>query len=322
MAEIKIRLKDVSVIYPNGDGVKDINLDIYENEILTLLGPSGCGKSTILRALGGFNKLSKGRIEIEGEDVGDFGPEKRPTSMVFQGYNLWNHMSVYENLAYGLKLRKIEKKVIDEKVKGILKLFNMSGFEKKYPSQMSGGQQQRIAIARSILIEPKVLLMDEPFSALDAKIREQMRMELRRIQKKLRISVVFVTHDQEEAISISDRIVVMDKGKIVQVSSPNDIYENPVSPYVASFVGTMNFIEANNKLLAFRPEETKLYEDDRGKYKAKISQIVLMGHYYQVKLDSAFGEIIVFVNRLNIDNFIEGMKVSFDISNFREYERN
>lgn len=321
MSEITVKIEDLSVIYDNGDGVKNINLNIHNNEIVTLLGPSGCGKSTILRALGGFNPVSSGHIYIEGIDVTNIAPENRPTSMVFQGYNLWPHMTVYENLAYGLKLRKVDKKIIDSEIENILKLLKMVGFEKKYPSQMSGGQQQRIAIGRSLLLKPAVLLLDEPFSALDAKIRQQMRAELRRIQQELGISVVFVTHDQEEAISISDRIVVMDKGVISQIDTPENIYENPINPYVASFIGEMNFIDDGNEVKAFRPEETHVYTDNTGKYLGEVTQIMLMGHYYQLRILVNDKEILSFVPKNLISDIKLKDKVSFDITNYRIYNK-
>ena len=179
--KIKLQLKDMAKKYPNGDGVEHINLDIYEGEIVSFLGPSGCGKTTILRAIGGFHDVTGGDITIDGQSIIALPPEKRPTAMVFQSYNLWPHMTIYENLAFGLKLRKIPQKQIDADIKDALKLVSMSGSEKKYPSQLSGGQQQRIAIARSLLLKPSLLLLDEPFSALDAKIRQQMREELKKI---------------------------------------------------------------------------------------------------------------------------------------------
>ena len=215
--------------YDNGDGVEHINLKIYEGEIVTMLGPSGCGKSTILRTIGGFLDVTDGDILIDNESIVKLPPEKRPTAMVFQSSNLWTHMTVYENLAFGLKLRKIPKDQIRADIDKHLKLVSMSGFEKKYPTQLSGGQQQRIAIARSLLLKPSVLLLDEPFSALDAKIRQQMREELKKIQAELGITVVFVTHDQEEAMALSHRIVVMNKGKFEQVGTPTEIYDNPAT---------------------------------------------------------------------------------------------
>ncbi len=321
MSEIKVKVNNLSVIYPNGDGVNNITLDIYAGEILTLLGPSGCGKSTILRAIGGFNSVTSGNIIIGNQDVTAMPPEERPTSMVFQSYNLWPHMNVYENLAFGLRLRKTDKKIIDNEIKNVLSLLKMEGFEKKYPSQLSGGQQQRIAIGRSILLKPAVLLLDEPFSALDAKIRHQMRIELKRIQEELNISVVFVTHDQEEAIAISHRIVVMNKGKIAQIGTPSEIYENPINPYVASFIGEMNFITQGEKLLAFRPEEVKICDKGQGKYKGIIDQIMLLGHYSQVTLKNETNSIIAFVPKTNMENLKEKLTVTYNVMKIREYER-
>lgn len=211
--KVKLELKDMAKKYDNGDGVEHINLKVYEGEIVTFLGPSGCGKSTILRTIGGFMDVTDGDILVDGQSIVNLPPEKRPTAMVFQSYNLWPHMTIYENLAFGLKLRKVPKKEIDAEIKKMLELVSMSGFEKKYPGQLSGGQQQRIAIARSLLLKPSLLLLDEPFSALDAKIRQQMREELKKIQSDLGITVIFVTHDQEEAMALSHRIVVMNKGK-------------------------------------------------------------------------------------------------------------
>ena len=211
---VKLDIIDMTKLYKNGDGVKNIFLQVKEGELLTLLGPSGCGKTTILRTIGGFIDVTSGDITIDGKSIVNLAPEKRPTSMVFQSYNLWPHMTVQQNLEYGLKLRKVPAAERAKRVEEGLALVKMSGFESKYPGQMSGGQQQRIAIARSLLLEPSVLLLDEPFSALDAKIRMQMREELRKIQTDLNITVVFVTHDQEEAMMISDRIVVMSKGHI------------------------------------------------------------------------------------------------------------
>ena len=222
--------------------MEHINLDVYEGEFVTMLGPSGCGKSTILRTLGGFLDINEGEIIIDGKEVQNLPPEKRPTAMIFQSYNLWPHMSVYENLAFGMKLKKTDKKEMDEKIRKMLKMVGMAGYERKYPGQLSGGQQQRVAIARALLLQPAVLLLDEPFSALDAKIRSQMREELKRIQQDLNITIVFVTHDQEEAMALSHRIVVMNKGMIEQIGTPTEIYDHPISRYVASFIGEMNFV--------------------------------------------------------------------------------
>jgi putative spermidine/putrescine transport system ATP-binding protein len=269
--------------YKNGDGVENINIDVYEGEFVTMLGPSGCGKSTILRTLGGFLDIDKGDILIDGESVKDLPPEKRPTAMVFQSYNLWPHMTVYENLAFGLEIKKVPKNVIRSEIERGLKLVNMSGYEKKYPGQLSGGQQQRIAIARALLLKPSVLLLDEPFSALDAKIRAQMREELKRIQEELNITVVFVTHDQEEALSLSDKIVVMEKGVAVQTGTPREIYFSPVSRYVASFVGKANYIEENGRVQIVRPEDVWMEMDPSGDYTVRSASFMGAHTLYELE---------------------------------------
>ena len=278
--KVMLELSDLTKKYDNGDGVEHIALKVYEGEIVTLLGPSGCGKSTILRTIGGFLDITDGDILIAGESIKDLPPEKRPTAMVFQSYNLWPHMTIYENLAFGLKLRKTPADQIKNMITNMLELVSMSGTEKKYPGQLSGGQQQRIAIARSLLLRPKLLLLDEPFSALDAKIRQQMREELKKIQQDLGITVVFVTHDQEEAMALSHRIVVMNKGKIDQIGSPAEIYDDPQTLHVASFIGEMNFIKKAEKTLAVRPEDiTVVMGAGKGDEDATVRTIMLLGHY-------------------------------------------
>lgn len=272
--KVKLEIKNMAKKYDNGDGVENINLKIYEGEIVTFLGPSGCGKSTILRTIGGFMDVTSGDILIDGNSIVGLSPENRPTAMVFQSYNLWPHMTIYENLAFGMKLRKIPKKTIDEDIKNMLALVSMSGCEKKYPSQLSGGQQQRIAIARSLLLKPSLLLLDEPFSALDAKIRQQMREELKRIQSELGITVIFVTHDQEEAMAISHRIVVMNKGKFDQIGTPDEIYDKPATLHVASFIGEMNFIDQGNTTIAVRPEDLLLTKEE-GDMEGTVETVML-----------------------------------------------
>lgn len=312
--KIKLQIKDMTKKYDNGDGVAHINLDVYEGEIVTFLGPSGCGKSTILRTLGGFLDVSEGDITIDGKSIIALPPEKRPTAMVFQSYNLWPHMTIYENLAFGLKLRKIPKSTYDPDIKKMLELVHMSGSEKKYPGQLSGGQQQRIAIARSLLLKPSLLLLDEPFSALDAKIRQEMREELKKIQNDLGITVIFVTHDQEEAMALSHRIVVMNKGKFDQVGTPEEIYDDPQTLHVASFIGEMNFIDANGKTIAVRPEDlTVVKGTDKADLNATVRTSMLMGHY--VSLTAQYGENIIkcFVDRDVAEDLEVGDAISLAI---------
>lgn len=318
--KVKLEIKNMAKKYDNGDGVENINLKIYEGEIVTFLGPSGCGKSTILRTIGGFMDVTSGDILIDGNSIVGLSPENRPTAMVFQSYNLWPHMTIYENLAFGMKLRKIPKKTIDEDIKNMLALVSMSGCEKKYPSQLSGGQQQRIAIARSLLLKPSLLLLDEPFSALDAKIRQQMREELKRIQSELGITVIFVTHDQEEAMAISHRIVVMNKGKFDQIGTPDEIYDKPATLHVASFIGEMNFIDQGNTTIAVRPEDLLLTKEE-GDMEGIVETVMLMGHY--VLMTAKVGNSIVkcFVNREQGDHLREGMKVNLKIGKHTQFKK-
>ncbi|MCF2669644.1 MAG: ABC transporter ATP-binding protein [Butyricicoccus sp.] len=320
--KIKLQLKDMAKKYPNGDGVEHINLDIYEGEIVSFLGPSGCGKTTILRAIGGFHDVTGGDITIDGQSIIALPPEKRPTAMVFQSYNLWPHMTIYENLAFGLKLRKIPQKQIDADIKDALKLVSMSGSEKKYPSQLSGGQQQRIAIARSLLLKPSLLLLDEPFSALDAKIRQQMREELKKIQSDLGITVVFVTHDQEEAMTLSHRIVVMNKGKFAQVGTPTEIYDHPNSKYVASFIGEMNFIDQGDKTIAFRPEDVNVNIGGDGMITGKVRTIMILGHYVSVNVQCGDDVIKCFVNRDISDKLEVGDPVGLTFTKYHTFDKN
>lgn len=240
---IQLSIQELTKRFKTGDGVKGISLDVMKGELVTLLGPSGCGKTTVLRSIGGFLDPDSGDIQIQGKSVLKLPPEKRPTAMVFQSYNLWPHMTVYDNLAFGLKIRKVKKTEIDRQVKEALALVRLESAERKTPGQLSGGQQQRVALARALLLKPDVLLLDEPFSALDAKLRMEMREELRDIQTQTGMTMVFVTHDQEEALSISDRIVVMNAGRIEQLSSPQEIYDKPQSLFVAGFIGRINLLK-------------------------------------------------------------------------------
>ena len=244
-----LQLKNVSKIFASRGSIEEVtavdqvDLDIQEGELVTLLGPSGCGKTTTLRMIAGFEFPTSGDILLDGETINVLPPHKRNMSMVFQSYAIFPHLNVYENIAYGLKVQKRPKQEIDERVDRVLDLVELPGFNDRAPNQLSGGQQQRVALARALVMEPKVLLMDEPLSNLDAKLREQMRSEIRRIQKLLGITSVYVTHDQAEAMTISDLIVVMDEGRIEQVGSPSDVYRAPTSHFVADFIGRANFIE-------------------------------------------------------------------------------
>ena len=305
----KLIIENLTKKFGKNEGVENINLSVKEHELLTLLGPSGCGKTTILRAIGGFNQIDSGRILLDGKEIQNLQPEKRPTGMVFQSYNLWPHMTVYENMAFGMQIRKCPKEQIKKEIKKMLELVRMEGSEKKYPNQLSGGQQQRIAIARALVLKPSLLLLDEPFSALDAKIRGQMREELKRIQREAGLTVIFVTHDQEEAMAISDRIAVMRRGYMEQVGKPEEIYDHPKTRFVAEFIGEMNFIEENGSSFAVRPEDVTLQHDQNGKY--EIFQMMSLGHYTQAIVKKSDKEMLkVFLEKDQAKVFETGNRVS------------
>ena len=244
-----LSLKNVTKVFAGRGGdaevvaVDDASLEIAEGELVTFLGPSGCGKTTTLRMIAGFEFPTDGEIYLDGNNINDLPPHKRDMSMVFQSYAIFPHLNVFENIAYGLKVKRFSRMEIEERVASVLELVALTGLENRAPNQLSGGQQQRVALARALVMEPKVLLMDEPLSNLDAKLREQMRSEIRRIQQVLGITSVYVTHDQVEAMTISDRIVVMNEGRIDQVGTPSDTYRHPRSRFVADFIGRANFIE-------------------------------------------------------------------------------
>ncbi|MBE7020723.1 MAG: ABC transporter ATP-binding protein [Ruminococcaceae bacterium] len=243
MSNHLIEFKNVYKQFDTTEALQDINLYIDSNEFLTLLGPSGCGKSTLLRLIAGFEDPTEGSILFEGKDLISIPPYKRPINTVFQKYALFPHMDVYENIAFGLKIKKMDKKEIDKKVMRVLELVNLKSFHDRSVDSLSGGQQQRIAIARAIVNEPSVLLLDEPLAALDLKLRQGMQIELKNMQKELGITFVYVTHDQEEALTMSDTIVVMKEGKIQQIGTPVDIYNEPKNAYVANFIGESNIID-------------------------------------------------------------------------------
>ena len=238
-----VEIEGVNKIYGKNHVVKDLTLAVEEGEFLTLLGSSGCGKTTTLRMIAGFEEPTSGSIKVEGEPIEEKEPFERNVNTVFQSYALFPHMTIFDNIAYGLKMKKVPKSEIRERVLEMMELVQLGGFEKRYPSQLSGGQKQRVAIARALINRPRVLLLDEPLGALDLKLRKQMQLELKRLQKKLNITFIYVTHDQTEALTMGDRIVVLDKGKIQQADTPEVIYNQPKNKFVAGFIGQMNFID-------------------------------------------------------------------------------
>ena len=263
--------------------LKGIDLDIYENEFVTLLGPSGCGKTTLLRILGGFLEPTEGHVIFDGQDILKLPPYKRELNTVFQKYALFPHMNVYDNIAFGLKIKKMSKDIIEQKVMKMLKLINLEGYEKKNVTLLSGGQQQRVAIARALVNEPSVLLLDEPLGALDLKLRKEMQYELKRIQQEVGITFIYVTHDQTEAMTLGTRIVVMKDGVVQQVEAPIELYDNPVNLFVAGFIGSpsMNFFDAyvgeeNGKVVVWlggKNQEKKIYLKG---YQAEMAKLKVM----------------------------------------------
>jgi iron(III) transport system ATP-binding protein len=239
---VEVTLEDVSKYFGQVRAADDINLKVREGELFFLLGPSGCGKTTTLRLVAGFYKPDKGKIYFNGEVVNDVPPNKRNVGMVFQNYALWPHMNVYDNITYGLKVRGVSPNLRVKKAKEALRIVKMEEYATRYPNQLSGGQQQRIALARALVIEPHVLLLDEPLSNLDAKLRLETREEIKRIQKELKITTIYVTHDQSEALSMADRVAIMNEGRIEQIGNPREIYSNPANKFVAGFIGETNFL--------------------------------------------------------------------------------
>ena len=239
-----LKITDLSKVFAGVvRAVDSFSLEVADGELVCLLGPSGSGKSTLLRMVGGFERPTSGLMTIDGEDITNVPAEKRPTGMVFQSHALWTHMNVFKNLAFGLKLRKVAPDEIKRRVEAVLDLVGLSGYGTRHVAQLSGGQQQRVALARSLVLEPKILLLDEPFASLDQHLRERLREEVRDIQQRLKITTLFVTHGQDEALSMADRIVVMRDGRTEQIDRPDVVYREPQTPFVAGFIGTMNLVE-------------------------------------------------------------------------------
>jgi spermidine/putrescine transport system ATP-binding protein len=245
--DIDVRLERVTKTFRGTVAVDDLSLDIAEGEFFSMLGPSGCGKTTTLRMIGGFEEPTRGTVYLGGRDVTDQPPYRRDVNTVFQSYALFPHLNVFENVAFGLRRKKVEKVDVKARVDGALRLVEMSGFEERKPGQMSGGQQQRVALARALVNHPKVLLLDEPLGALDLKLRKQMQLELKRIQQEVGITFIYVTHDQEEAMTMSNRLAVMRAGRAEQVGPPEEVYENPQTQFVAAFLGASNLLEGDLK---------------------------------------------------------------------------
>lgn len=309
MAHKLIDLENISKSFDGQVVLDEMNLYIRENEFLTLLGPSGCGKTTTLRIIGGFEQPDKGRVIFDGADITDLPANKRQLNTVFQRYALFPHMTIAENIAFGLKIKKKSREYIKDKIKYALKLVNLEGYENRSPQSLSGGQQQRIAIARAIVNEPKVLLLDEPLGALDLKLRQDMQYELIRLKNELGITFIYVTHDQEEALTMSDTIVVMNQGYIQQIGTPEDIYNEPQNAFVADFIGDSNILDGvmiQDKLVeilgvkfpcvdtgfgqmrpvdvVIRPEDVILTEPGKGRLDGVVTHLIFKGVHYEMEI--------------------------------------
>ena len=313
-----IELRNISRTFDDGFRVvEDFNLTVKRGEFVTFLGPSGCGKTTTLRMIAGFDKPTEGELLLNGKDIRDLPPNKRPINTVFQRYALFPHLNVFDNIAFGLKLKKLAKAEIIKKVKKALEMVDLEGFEERTIATLSGGQQQRIAIARAIVNEPQILLLDEPLGALDLKMRKEMQLELKSMHQKLGITFIYVTHDQEEALTMSDKIVVMSEGKIQQIGTPEDIYNEPCNAFVADFIGESNIfsgimtgkyrvrfcgaefvcvddVEHGTMIDAVvRPEDVMLTTPEQGTIRGKVTSVIFKGVHYEITVLSGKNEIVI-----------------------------
>lgn len=307
-----ISLRNAVVEYDGVEVLGGINLDIVDKQFVTLLGPSGCGKTTTLRIIGGFANMKSGELYFGDKEISKLPPHKRQVNTVFQKYALFPHLNVYENVAFGLKLQKLPEKEIRSRVQEMLELVNLIGFEKRSVNRLSGGQQQRVAIARALVNRPKVLLLDEPLGALDLKLRKEMQIELKKIQQNLEITFIYVTHDQEEALTMSDTVIVMKDGDIQQIGSPVDIYNEPINAFVADFIGESNILDGimhKDRLVEFagnefvcvdegfdkdeivdvviRPEDIKIVNQEKGMLKGVVENVIFKGVHYEMLVDAA-----------------------------------
>ena len=334
-----VSIKNVTKVYDDETVIDTFNAEIKDGEFITLLGPSGCGKTTLLRMIAGFRKPSTGSIAIDGKIVSNdttfVPPERRGIGMVFQTYAVWPHMNVFDNVAYPLKIQKLKKEEIKKRVGAILEIVHLSQYEKRMPSQLSGGQQQRVALGRALVAEPKLLLLDEPLSNLDAKLRESMRFEIKDIQKKLGITVVYVTHDQVEAMTMSDRVFLINNGVVQQVGSPLEIYRSPVNQFVANFVGKANFLKgtadggrisitgtnqsvpysgklSGKVVLTLRPENVKIVPSG-GELTGTIQNMYYLGNENDCRVDLGGVSVRIIADPHSFDSLSAGQKIDMKI---------
>lgn len=314
MGESILQLQQIRKSFANTEVLKGIDLEAGQGEFITLLGASGCGKTTTLRIIAGLELPDSGQVILEGHDITDWEPNKRDVNTVFQNYALFPHMNVADNVGYGLKIRKVPKAEIAERVERALRLVQLEEYGKRMPDQLSGGQKQRIAIARAVINEPKVLLLDEPLGALDLKLRRQMQLELKRLQKQLGITFIYITHDQEEAINMSDRIGVMHEGVLEQMGTPNEVYYRPRTSYVADFVGNANILHKNGETLAIRSENIRMDGESVCTQEAVVVEKSFAGGQLRILFRLSDGQLLT-ASRYGIDNDMqagETVKIGWD----------
>ena len=332
-----VSLRDIVVEFDGQRILDGLNLDIHDKEFVTLLGPSGCGKTTTLRLIAGFLEPNAGKVLLKGENITGVPPYKRPVNTVFQKYALFPHLNVFENVAFGLRLKKLDEETIRRKVRNMLEVVGLKGFERRSISQMSGGQQQRVAIARSLVNEPEILLLDEPLGALDLKLRKEMQLELKRLQREMNITFVYVTHDQEEALTMSDTVVVMNGGKVQQIGTPEDIYNEPRNAFVADFIGDSNIVDGvmhRDFLVSFsgvdfpcvdrgfareqsvqvvvRPEDIEVVSPVEGQLVGVVNDVIFKGVHFEMHVECEGREWLIHSTRACTPGETIGMRPQRD----------
>ena len=332
-----VSLRDIVVEFDGQRILDGLNLDIHDKEFVTLLGSSGCGKTTTLRLIAGFLEPTSGKVLLKGEDITGVPPYKRPVNTVFQKYALFPHLNVFENVAFGLRLKKMDEETIRRKVRDMLEVVGLKGFERRSIGQMSGGQQQRVAIARSLVNEPEILLLDEPLGALDLKLRKEMQLELKRLQREMNITFIYVTHDQEEALTMSDTVVVMNGGKVQQIGTPEDIYNEPKNAFVADFIGDSNIVDGimeKDFLVSFggqefacvdrgfkprepvqvviRPEDVDIVPPSAGKLTGLVREVIFKGVHFEMHVDVEGKEWLIHSTQASQPGELIGMNIGPD----------
>ena len=331
---VVVSLRDIVVEFDGQRILDGLNLDIHDKEFVTLLGSSGCGKTTTLRLIAGFLEPNAGKVLLKGEDITGVPPYKRPVNTVFQKYALFPHLNVFENVAFGLRLKKLDEDTIRRKVRDMLEVVGLKGFERRSISQMSGGQQQRVAIARSLVNEPEILLLDEPLGALDLKLRKEMQLELKRLQREMNITFIYVTHDQEEALTMSDTVVVMNSGKVQQIGTPEDIYNEPKNAFVADFIGDSNIVDGvmhKDFLVSFsgvdfpcvdrgfareqsvqvvvRPEDIEVVSPVEGQLVGVVNDVIFKGVHFEMHVECEGREWLIHSTRACTPGETIGMRI-------------